>query len=205
MKQIKPAFKCLIYQNSEFGPQTVDSQAVINAHPEWWIKDDAGNPIMHAQKTYILNHSRADVRSWYNNYPIQVFGKRAKELLDGIFNDGMGYSPEEFGPACNATTCWPKVNRARNDAAFAGKMLLGDEARTLYGNLNGGEVWGNAALGVTARYNNFTYKDQLVSWQTVMDHVDTGFLEGALGMWYVLALHGGPPLHKGHSHGARTT
>jgi len=105
--------------------------------------------------------------------------------LDGIFNDGMGYTPDEFGPACNATGCWPKVNRARNDAAFAGKMLLGDEARTLYGNPNGGEVWGNAALGVTARYSNFTYKDQLVSWQTVMDHVDTGFLEGALGMWYM--------------------
>jgi hypothetical protein len=105
---------------------------------------------------------------------MEVFGDEAKALLDGIFNDGMDYNPSTF----------QNTARARNDAWFDGKMQLGDEARALYGGLNGGEVWGNGALGVTGRYHNFTYDGQLVSWRTVMDHVDTGFLEGAGAFWY---------------------
>ena len=77
------------------------------------------------------------------------------------------------------------TNLARHDAWFDGKMKLGDEARVIFGGLNGGEVWGNGALGVTARYNNFTYEGKLVDWRTVMDHIDTGFLEGAGGYWCV--------------------
>ena len=55
------------------------------------------------------------------------------------------------------------------------------QARALYGGLNGGEVWGNGAVGDTAIYNNFTYKGKPVSWRTSLDHLDTGFLEGAGG------------------------
>ena len=86
----------------------------------------------------------------------------------------MGYNPNRFHD----------VNLARHDAWFAGKMQMADEARALYGGMNGGEVWGNGAVGVTGRYHNFTYQGKLVSWHTAMDHLDTGFLEGAGGYWY---------------------
>lgn len=168
-----PGFRFLVYQNSELGPLTVDATKTINAHPEWWCRDDNGTALG-SKQGYYLNHSRPDVRAWYNNYPLQVFGTQAHELLDGIFNDGMGYSPNTL----------PRTNLARHDEWFRGKMALADEARAIYGKLNGGEVWGNGALGDTARYNNFTYDGQLVSWQTVTDHLDTAFLEGAGSFWY---------------------
>ena len=46
-------------------------------------------------------------------------------------------------------------------------------------------MWGNGGIGVTGRYNNFTYNGSLVSFHTVLDHIDTGFLEGAGGYWYM--------------------
>lgn len=173
MKQINPKFKFLVYQNSELGPMTKEADARIAANPEWWARTDAGVPIKTSQG-YSLNHSVPAVRDFYNHYPLEVFGADAKELLDGMFNDGMGYNPQRFAG----------VSLERHDAWFEGKMKMADEARALYGGLNGGEVWGNGAVGDTAIYNNFTYKGKPVSWRTSLDHLDTGFLEGAGGYWY---------------------
>lgn len=173
MKKINPNFKFLVYQNAELGPLTAEATTIINSHPEWWCRGDDGVPIG-SKQGYYLNHSRADVRAWYNNYPLQVFGTEAKGLLDGIFNDGMDYNPTKL----------PNTNVARNNAWFEGQMKLGDEARAIYGGLNGGEVWGNGALGIVGRYHNYTYEGQLVSWRTVMDHVDTAFLEWPGSFWY---------------------
>lgn len=172
-KQLNPNFKFLVYQNAELGPLTQNATAIINNHPEWWCRDDEGNPLK-TRQGYYLNHSVPELREWYNSYPLQVFGEDAKDLLDGIFNDGMGYNPTEL----------PNTNQARVDQYFDGKMKLADEATALYGSLNGGEVWGNGAVGVTARYNNFTYNGELVSFRTCLDHMETGFLEGAGGFWY---------------------
>jgi hypothetical protein len=172
MKRINPNFKFFVYQNSELGPLTKEASQTINEHPQWWCRDDSGVPIKTPQG-YFLNHSRSDVRAWYNNYPLHVFGADAKELLDGLFNDGMDYSP--FPTA---------TSRTRYNAWFEGKMKLADEARAIYGGLNEGEVWGNGGLGVTGRYNNITYDGHLVNWHPGMDHIDTGFLEGAGSFWY---------------------
>lgn len=61
----------LIYQNAELGPLTQDATATINAHPEWWCRDDDGTPLKTTQG-YFLNHTLADVRAWYNHcvYPL---------------------------------------------------------------------------------------------------------------------------------------
>eukprot|EP00039_Didymoeca_costata_P020874 m.342719 g.342719 ORF g.342719 m.342719 type:complete len:439 (-) comp21751_c0_seq1:144-1460(-) len=166
-------FKFLIYENSELGPLTQEATNTINANPSWWVRDDNGIPLG-SKQGYYLNHTLPEVRSFYNNYPLQVFGADAKDLLDGIFNDGMGYNPDRF----------PRTNLSRHDEWFQGKMTLADEARAIYGKLNGGEVWGNGALGVTGRYHNYTYNGSLVSWKTALDHLDTGFLEGAGCFWY---------------------
>ena len=167
LKKFNPRLKLLVYSNSEIGPITHTANAVINAHPEWWARDDDGNALQHGSQGYILNHSgHADLRAWHISFFKQVFGAEAEQLLDGLFFDGMGYSPSGLH----------NTNLARNDAWFDGKMKLGDEARAMYSGLNGGEIWGNAALGVTARYHNFTYEGQPVGWQTSMAHLDTGFL-----------------------------
>lgn len=167
LKKLNPKLKLLVYSNSEIGPITDTATGVINAHPEWWARDDDGNALKHGSQGYILNHSgHADLRAWHTSYFKQVFGAEAEQLLDGLFFDSMGYSPQGL----------QNTNLARNDAWFDGKMKLGDEARAMYGGLNRGEVWGNAALGVTARYHNFTYGGQPVDWHTSMAHLDTGFL-----------------------------
>lgn len=152
---------------------TKDATAEIAKHPDWWARTDAGLPIKTSQG-YELNHSVPEARKWFISYSVQVFGDDAKELLDGQFYDGMGYNPDRF----------KGVSLARHDAWFEGKMQMADEARDLYSNMNGGEVWGNGAVGVTARYHNFTYQGQLVSWNTSLAHLDAGFLEGAGGYWY---------------------
>jgi hypothetical protein len=177
LKKLNPKFKVLIYQNSDFGPDTNEASAIIKAHPEWWCRDNGGGVVkINGKFPWVLNHSRSEVRSFYNNWPLKIFGDEAKELVDGIFNDGMGYSPNALGKYTGLD---------RYDEWFRGLMTLGDEARAIYGGLNGGEVWGNAALGVTARWANITYNGSLVSWRTVMDHIDGGFLEGAGGYWYI--------------------
>ena len=130
LKTINPNFKFLIYENSELGPLTQEADGVINAHPEWWCRDDAGNVLKTKQGPF-LNHSIPDVRTWLNSYPMHVFGNDSKALLDGVFYDGMGYNPMSL----------PNTNIDRHDAWFRGKMLLADEARALYGGLNGGELW----------------------------------------------------------------
>ena len=173
LKNINPNFKFLVYQNAELGPLTQEATQTINAHPEWWSRDDDGVPLR-TKQGYKLNHTQPDARAWYTNYPLHVFGSDAKELLDGIFNDGMGYTPNGLH----------NTNLARQDQWFAGKMKMADESRKVYADLNGGEIWGNGALGVTARYHNFTYNGHLVDWRTSMDHLDTGFLEGAGSFWY---------------------
>ena len=173
MKKLNPHFKFLVYQNSELGPLTKESKQIIDAHPEWWCRDDDDVPLSTVQG-YKLNMSRADVRSWYNNYPLHVFGEDAEELLDGLLSDSMGYSPG-----------WLKnTNQARYDAFFQGKMKLGDEGRAIYSKLNGGEVWANDALDVIDQYNKVAYNHSLVKWNTALDHVDVGFLEGAGSFWY---------------------
>ena len=129
LKKINPKIKFLVYQNTQLGPLTQDADQTIKQHPEWWCRDDAGNPIGTRQGNF-LNLSLPEVRAWYNNYPLTVFGDDAAALLDGIFNDGMGYAPNSL----------VNTNLARNDQYFAAKMKLGDEARAIYGGLNGGEV-----------------------------------------------------------------
>ena len=150
MKKINPKFRFLVYENAELGPLTHEATKTIASHPEWWARTDAGAPISTSQG-YELNHSVPEVRKWFVSYPIQVFGDDAKQLLDGVFFDGMGYNPQRF----------KGVSLARHDAWYAGKMQMADEARALYGGMNGGEVWGNGAVGVTAGYHNFTYKGEV--------------------------------------------
>ena len=133
LKKLNPKFKVLIYQNSDFGPDTNEADAIIKGHPEWWCRDDDGNVIPgNGQYPWILNHSRSDVRSFYNNFPLKIFGDEAKELVDGLFHDGMGYGPEELLVHGHST------NVARTEAYFQGKMKLADEGRKIYGGLNGG-------------------------------------------------------------------
>ena len=99
-----------VYQNSELGPMTKEADARIAANPEWWARTDAGVPIKTSQG-YSLNHSVPAVRDFYNHYPLEVFGADAKELLDGMFNDGMGYNPQRH--ATHSTHHPPKQWRLR--------------------------------------------------------------------------------------------
>ena len=149
MKKINPKFRFLVYENAELGPMTHEATKTIASHPEWWARTDAGAPISTSQG-YELNQGY-EVRKWFVSYPIQVFGDDAKHLLDGVFFDGMGYNPQRF----------KGVSLPRHDAWYAGKMQMADEARALYGGMNGGEVWGNGAVGVTAGYHNFTYNGEV--------------------------------------------
>jgi hypothetical protein len=173
LKRLNPKIKFLVYQNSVLGPLTNEASATINAHPEWWCRDDTGAPITLPQG-YTLNHSRADVRSFYNNYPLHVFGADAKELLDGVLNDDMGYSPHSLA----------KTNLARHDQWYRGKMQMSEEGSAIYGALNGGEMWGNDALNFNSQFSNTAYNGSVVNWNTSLAYQDVGFVEGAGCFWY---------------------
>ena len=121
LKKINPNLKFLVYQNSHLGPLTKDATDTINSRPDWWARDDDGNPISSVQG-YCLNLSLPEVRKWYNSYPIGLFGDEAKELLDGLMSDTYDYFP--YGLT--------NTNVDRYDEWFAGKMALADEGRVMY-------------------------------------------------------------------------
>ena len=41
VKKLNPAIKVLLYESTEFGPHGWGN-AALQAHPEWWLKDDNG-------------------------------------------------------------------------------------------------------------------------------------------------------------------
>ena len=145
------------YQNEVGDFTCVCCNEAVRAHPEWWVRDDYGNPVVfgtgdcsidpatkqpaQACAPYV-NYSLPTVREWWYQQPLrEVCGPDASSLVDGVMMDGVQNS--------NPSGRSGNLSKPRYDEVFAGKMQMLSKASEMYRNLNGGEVWGNPLMGST--------------------------------------------------------
>ena len=153
-----------VYQPADRLGDTAFVQAALDAHPEWWLRDDAGNPIPFAgggRKQ--IDPSVAGARAFFANLSVSLFHDRAEaeRLLDGVFVDGAG------GPRQP-----PNVSAARYARIQQGAQQMLAELRANLRALNGGHVVGNPMLDYSAPEGS-----PAASWNTTMGNTDGGFDE----------------------------
>lgn len=155
------------------------------SHPEWWLRDDAGNLIPFGGKRVCrpdepagicpraqIDTSVAAAQDFFANLSVSLFHEQgeAARLLDGVMVDGTSWSgPSRYGP---------NVSAARYEKLFAGKMTMLAKMQAILKGLNGGEVWGNPLLeygqiGPPGHEGESTGAD----WNTTMAYYDGAFDE----------------------------
>ena len=158
LKAVNPRFKVMLYQAADRGDLTPFGSRMIQAHPEWWLRDDHGNVVYmneawrclpngtvtpDAQCHPVLDWTNADVRAWFRNFPIQLFNgtQQAAALFDGLMVDAGGYYPEIpwFVGGGN-------ISLQRYQQLFSAEMQMLHEAQVMYAQLNGGLVLDNGGL-----------------------------------------------------------
>ena len=171
LKAANPKIKILFYQASSWvsnNPYVVNQ---IGEHPEWWLKDDNGNVIYFKQPSaqYPHGHPMVDLtvataQSWFADLSLTYFSnpEEAAKLCDGVFVDGAAYWPLN-----------PNISISRYNKLFAGEMGTLQLAQERFTKLNGGEVWGNAAL--ESHRSPYTPAD--VTWNTTLQHFNGAFEE----------------------------
>ena len=64
----------------------------LAAQPTWWLRDDAGNPIMFGKDSYQMDWSVPAAADWWIHLPMLEFADPTDvpKLIDGVFCDGSG-------------------------------------------------------------------------------------------------------------------
>lgn len=95
MKQINPKIKLQVYQASDRGSLKPLGHRQIEAHPEWWIYMDNGEPEMWGGRDgyHSLNWTVPEVKHWFLQYLLDMYGDHAEALFDGIFVDAGAFYP----------------------------------------------------------------------------------------------------------------
>ena len=135
LKAVSPSIKVLMYFNmqqwacyNKDEPQYAD----FLANPQWWLKDDSGNPVLNnGSPQYDWQNSQA-VQHWLA-MPVALNGV---PLLDGFLLDGGAvYDPEA------------NVNPARAEALKVAKFAAVGLMQQRLTSINGGLVLANGMAG----------------------------------------------------------
>ena len=170
LKKANPNIKLLWYQAASWVNFNPFISNQLLAKPDWWMKDDYGNIIWARKPSQgIPGHPIVDLtvpaaQEWFANVPLSYFQSKedAKELCDGIFVDGVDF--RDFSP---------NISDARYREIFAGKMKAMKVAQDLFTELNGGEVWGNAAMEAHPEPN----LPADITWNTTLSNFNGAFDE----------------------------
>eukprot|EP00051_Salpingoeca_urceolata_P034408 m.24985 g.24985 ORF g.24985 m.24985 type:complete len:437 (-) comp7692_c0_seq2:233-1543(-) len=140
LKQVNPKMKVLWYQSCDRGDLSPFGQATIKAHPEWWLRDDYGNPIWFGGKTGTptIDLTVPSAQDWIIQWPESHFNSTIKhelaELVDGMFYDGCGLSD------------YHNMSDSRLIALQKGRRHTLVRSQEYWQNLNSGDVWANGNL-----------------------------------------------------------
>ena len=178
LKASNPKIKILYYQNAVFGSVTDFNYNELTAHPEWWLRNDAGSvvwfkPPQPDYKGYpAIDLSIPAAQYWFGNLSLVYFNdeEETRELCDGVFVDGTGY----FNRFHNQN-----LSDARYQRQYKGKMQMMENVQNYFTQLNGGEVWGNGAMNVIWR--DYPYPPGNLSWDTDLEHFNGAFTERIVG------------------------
>eukprot|EP00117_Sycon_ciliatum_P000413 scpid66101/ scgid6483/ len=170
MKAVNPKIKLLFYEASQWVSNVPFFVAQLQEHEDWWLKDDYGNIVwFHKPEAGRPGHPYIDLtvpeaQKWFANAPLSLFKDKeeAKALCDGLFVDGAGYRDISRN-----------ISAQRYRKLFEGKMQAMQLAQQIFTELNGGEVWGNAAMEAHPASN----LPSDVTWNTTMQHFNGGFDE----------------------------
>ena len=161
LKSVNPRIKTQLYAASDRGDLSPLGTAQINAHPEWWLRDDFGNVIWFREPSQgqpghpVLDPSVPGVRHWFLNFRLDYFGARAAALFDGMLIDAGGYSARA------------NISDARNRALFAAKVSMLAEIQTNLTALNNGLLVINGGLElkgeVEPSFPNVSWRDNVAA------------------------------------------
>ena len=178
LKAANPKIKILFYQNAEFGYTAPVHYEQVEAHPEWWLRNDAGDtvwfrPPKPGYKGYpAIDLSIPAVQYWFGNLSLGFFKneEEIRQLCDGIFVDGSGYFNRYR---------YQNLSNDRYEKLFAGKMQMMENVQNYFTKLNGGDVWGNAAMNVIWR--GTPYPGGNLTWETDLQYFNGAFTERITG------------------------
>jgi len=157
LKGYNPAMKVQLYQAVDRGELTPFGSRQLQAHPEWWMRDDNGN-VMYMSEQWkcppnmnningtfqchpMMDWAHEGYRQWFREFPLQIFGDDAAALFDGLMVDGSGYFPNVpwMVPSGN-------ISVTRYQALFAAQIELLHEAQLSFAALNNGLIFDNGGL-----------------------------------------------------------
>eukprot|EP00041_Stephanoeca_diplocostata_P027530 m.759248 g.759248 ORF g.759248 m.759248 type:complete len:149 (+) comp23194_c0_seq33:422-868(+) len=108
LRKLNPKVKLLLYENADFGVIGVGTDQ-IQQHPEWWLRDDNGNPYMDPKRPdtpMCFDYRNAEARRWWVTTVTQAAGDTAT-LFDGMLIDGANpqQSTSTNGPCLHDAAC----------------------------------------------------------------------------------------------------
>ena len=139
LKKRNPKVEVWFYQPADRLGDTPFVQEALNAHPEWWLRDDNGNIMPFGGATSELKQIDSSVvgaQDYFANLSVSLFHDRAEAaaLLDGVFVDGVSFRNP------NPTN----ISGDRYASLFAGQMTMMEKLCANLKALNGhGEAIGN--------------------------------------------------------------
>lgn len=173
LKKRNPKLKVLFYQPAD---RLGDTPFVLNeleAHPEWWLRDDFGNEIKFGGNRHQIDPAVPGAQDYFANLSVSLFHSRqeAVELLDGVMVDGTSWT--------GASRYGPNISPARYEKMFEGKMNMLKKMQTVLTKLNGGEVLGNPLLeyGQINPTPNGPTPTRGAGWNTTLQYYDGAFDE----------------------------
>ncbi len=194
LKQFNPRIKVQLYQASDRGELTPFGSRQLQAHPEWWMRDDSGevvymNPawvcppgcpgpscdlskINGTQQCHpVMDWRQPGYAEWFRTYPASLFGDDVAELFDGLMVDGAGYFP---------IVNWQDRSGNKNISVntfkswFSAEMRGLHDAQLSFSKLNNGLIFDNGGLPNPGTQPTFPG----LSWRNVVGAVGSGsFLE----------------------------
>ena len=146
LKAINPKLKVLFYWHSEQGKNNCyAAHNEFMAHPEWWLKDDAGVVLNNEQGNYPrMDYSVPAARDWWVSVPLGGAGSPMSPWIDGVLADYTGSICPHTD--CLGVHCVTNINPTRCQAIEDAKSLMVSTLQGLFNATNNGTVITNGCF-----------------------------------------------------------
>jgi hypothetical protein len=139
LKALKPSIKVMFYwATDQQGLHCYAANQTFAAHPEWWLRDDAGKYVLDGTQ-HVIDWTVAGAVEWWLSVPFS--GANAEGLIDGVLADSGGYKP------------YPGISPARCGEIYTAKKAALGRLQAAATELNGGVILANALSMYASQQN----------------------------------------------------